>query len=369
MPEKGEEVILTVEGAQYDGWEEVRIQRSMTQIAGTFALKLTDKYPGQPGRLRITDQSPCAVSIGGTQVIKGFVERFKPSYSDSSHDISVSGKDATADLVRCSILGPPTQWKQQTLLQIANDICKPFGIPVVAEGALRDINKPFFDISANEGDAALSLINKLCQQRGVLPVSYGDGKLTLTTAEKARAGGAIKYPGNIKTGSVNYDSSKRFSEYHIKGQGAATGPANSWGDLTGEDRQEHQAGYIAPTGKAEDTHIRRYLPKVILADAEGDAESFERRAIWEATVRGGQSRKLNYKVTGWKNATGQLWAINTLCTVDDKLLGASGRWLLESLTFIKSESEGTITQLQLVHPDAYKPLAQPEKIKSGYDYE
>ena len=369
MPEKGEEVILTVEGARWDGWKEVRIQRSMTQIAGTFALKLTDKYPGEPGRLRINDQSPCAVSIGGTQVIKGFVDKFNPAYSDSSHDINVAGKDATADLARCSILGPPTQWTQQTLLQIANDICKPFGVPVVAEGGLLEIDKPFFDVSANEGDAALSLINKLCQQRGVLPVSYGDGKLTLTTAEQARAGGSIQYPGNVKAGSANFDSSKRFSGYHIKGQGAATGPANGWLGMVGDDRLEHQQAYIAPTGKAEDGHIKRYLPKVILADAEGDTETFEKRAAWEATVRAGQSRKLNYTVTGWEYAAGRLWAINTLCTVKDSFLGASGRWLLEGVTFIKSESQGTITQLGLVHPDAYKPMAQPEKIKSGYDYE
>jgi prophage tail gpP-like protein len=366
MPETGEQVVLTVEGARYSGWKQVRVQRSMAQVAGSFALELTNKYPGEPQRLKINDQSPCSVAIGGKTIITGFVSKLTPSYAPGSHSISVQGMDATADLARASIIGPPTQWMNQTLMQIAREICKPFGISVVAEAGL-DIAKPFVDVRANEGDEALSLINKLCQARGVLPVSYGDGKLIFTTAEKARAGGSIQHPGNAKSGRADYDSCKRFSEYHVKGQGESTGPVGGFGNMTNEDRLEHQKSYIAPAGKATDPLVRRYLPKVILADADGDSATFAQRAAWEATVRAGQSRKVTYTVTGWEWAAGRIWEINTICQVTDALLGASGRWLVEGVTFVKDNSQGTITQLQLVHPDAYKPFAKPEAITAGYD--
>ena len=220
----------------------------------------------------------------------------------------------------------------------------------------------FEDVRTNEGDKVLPFLVKLARQREVLPISYGDGRLVFTRAgAKGTSAGAIEKGGNVEAGEAQFSNVERHSLYVVKGQGSAALPS---AELSAEQRAEYLSTYLSPSGRATDAAVSRYRPLVILAEAKGNPGSFEARARWEATVRAGQSRKLSYTVTGWGPESGGLWQINALARVKDDFLGADGRYLIEGVTYNKSEQGGTTAQVALVHPDAYQARPAQDAAKS-----
>ncbi len=57
---------------------------------------------------------------------------------------------------------------------------------------------------------------------------------------------------------------------------------------------------------------------------------------------------------GWRQSSGDLWDINTLVSVDLPAVFYSGDMLIESVSFVLTDS-GQVTRLSLVKPDAYQP--------------
>jgi prophage tail gpP-like protein len=350
-PLSGVNAVLTVDGASFTGWTDIRVQLGLDRMAGTFDLGITDRYPADHGQYKFKLGSRCTVKLDGQTVITGYVEAFKPSYDKQSHSISVSGRDITGDLVDCCHLGPPVQWKGQTLTQIAAAVCAPFGIPVAAE---TNVGAAFVDVKYDEGDTVHSFLAKLAKQRGVLLVSYGDGRLVITRAQSRGSGGSLVLGSNIEAGSGNFSNEGRHSRYIVKGQGAT----QSWAGLTAEETAEHQAAYSQPKGEAMDNAMRRHRPLVIQAEGKTDQASLAERARWEAQVRAGKSRAAQYTVAGWGPGPGSLWRINTTVPVQDEFTGMNGGYLIEKVAYSLDGSRGSTTQIDVVHPDAYATIAK-----------
>jgi len=356
-------VRLTIGGSTYEGWKSIAVSLSLAQLCGTFELVTTDRFPGQPGRYNFRLGQRCAVSLRGQTVITGYLEEIEPSYDKGNHEITLRGRDATCDLVDCSHVGPPSQWNGQSLPQICREVCRPFGISVGLEAAQ---GAPFESVKTNEGDTVSAFIVRLCRQRGVLPLTYGDGGLVLSRAGARGRGGALVLGDNLLKGSVNHNNRERFSRYLVKAQGTrAAQPAET---LTEEEAALYRASYTSPVFEAGDAVIVRYRPLVVLAETKATQSDCEARANWEAGVRAGRSRWASYAVQGWGPDNAGLWRINTIVPVTDGLISTSGDWLLEGVTYRMDTEGGTRSELRLAHPDAY--LAQPAKaggITGGFD--
>lgn len=156
------DVTLKVNGRNYAGWDSVRVTRGIEQIAGSFELSVTDKWSGH-AKMPIRPGDRCQVLIGAEQLIDGYVDDRLPEYSRDSHAITISGRDATGDLVDCS--AGIKQAKGQDLLKVAAEACKPFGIKVVADA---HTGKPFADEYAEPGQSVFDLLSTLAGHRGVL---------------------------------------------------------------------------------------------------------------------------------------------------------------------------------------------------------
>lgn len=365
------EVLLTVDGKKHGGWKTVNVSSSLRQLAATFSLSFSDRWPGQQEKYSIKRGSRCTVSLDGVVVLDGWVDTLSVAYDDSSHSLNVSGRDLCCDLVDCSHTGTRVDFAGETLLAMATELCEPFGVQVQAE---TEIKGQLPQARYGQGDSVHDFLLRLCRLKGVLPVSRGDGILRLTTAGTSHCGATLKQGegGNIKAGSGDLSAAERYSQYIVKGQGQA--PAQfDWPAEEGEDAEEHfndRASFISPRGQAEDPLITRYRPLVILAEAGGDQAQMQARARWEAVNRAGQGEAMSYVVQGWGPSAGQIWRINQLVTVDDPLGGISGQQLIEGVSLSYSES-GSTTTLSVVHPDAYalQPKAnQAGKVTSKWDW-
>ncbi len=350
------DVTLQLGGQAYGGWTSVEVSTSLGQVAGTFRLELSDRWPGQPQHHQINPGAACVLRLGDQVVITGYVDEVSPSYSDNAHTISVSGRDKTCDLVDCCHDGKTVQWTNASLLTIAKELCDPFGIAVASEV---DLGKTLPSVTYGQGDKIHEFLAKQSKLLEVLPISYGDGRLVFTRAGSARAAGSLVLGRNIKSGRGQFSNADRYQTYQVK---------SSASQLDFSPPKPGEEGYEAlldlatttatPAGLARDGGVTRHRPLVIVAEGAGDAQTAERRAAWEAASRAGKSRRASYTVQGWGPAAGSLWRINTLVGIEDAYLGLVGDYLIETATYRLSESDGTVCELAVVHPDAYK--AQPD---------
>lgn len=343
MPEpKAPDVRLKVGGTLYGGWKEIRIQRSMEQIAGKFDLAVTERWEESSEPRPIRPGEECQVLIDDEPVITGYVDDVEIGYDANSHTVAVSGRDRTGDLVDCSgVYKSQSQWYGRTILDVANILCKPFGIAVSADV---DVGPKFISLTANQGDTAFDMLSAAAQLRAVMLISDGLGGLLITRASDESIPASLSLSENIVACSANFTGKDRYSKYTVKAD--KVGSDNDWGD--------------APWGEADDVHVQRYRPLIIVSEKPSDHATCRRIAEWERNVRFGKSQRISYTVQGWHYAPGKPWPINRRVVVDDKFLGASTARLITGVTFI-ADSSGVRAELMLMWPEAMDLVALPEK--------
>lgn len=332
-------VELKVNGAIFGGWKQVEIKTGIEQIAGTFQLQVSERWPGQDAPSPILPGYPCEVLLDGNPVVTGYIDGTEPGYDDQTHDISVSGRDKTGDLVDCSAIYKTGQWKNRRLDQIAADVCGPFNIKVKA---LVDVGASFPSFNIQEGERAFETLDRAARMRAVLLVSDGLGSLLITRAGRERVATDLAEGVNIKRARGKFDWKERFSHYVVKGQHRGT-DNGSPGDAAG------------PGGDATDTVVDRYRPIVVLAEDQGHIATLKQRAEWEKNVRIGRANRATVTVQGWKHAAG-LWRPNYLVRLRSPLLYADLDLLIAAVTY-KLDSSGTTTELELCRPEAFDLLA------------
>ena len=131
MSSRKPDIILEVDGQRYGGWKSIDISRGLEQCAGTFRLSVTDRWPQQNEPRGIKAGAACRVTIDGRAVITGYVDDVEVSWSATSHEYRVSGRDKTADLVDCC--PPSLQLKGADLPARARRWARLFGIEVMVE--------------------------------------------------------------------------------------------------------------------------------------------------------------------------------------------------------------------------------------------
>ncbi|SEH72788.1 Mu-like prophage tail protein gpP [Rheinheimera pacifica] len=345
-----EEIVLKAGGQIYQGWTKVGVTRSLDAMSGSFDLELTWKWQGSEQQYKkfvepIRQGQACTVDIGGERVITGYVDDWVPSYDETTVTISVSGRDKTADLVDCSIDYPSGQFNNQTLTQIADVVCKPFGIKVIVNA---DVGEPFQRIQIEQGETPHELLSRLAKQRGVLLTSDTFGNLVITRASKEKAGASLILGENIKAARGRFSWRQRFSNFTVKAAGAAhgnwdTAPISAVGGIKAD---------------VKDSEISRYRPMIIVNEEITTAEGAARRGQWERQRSIGKSNTAEYTVTGWRiPQTGKLWNINTIVPVIDEILELDEEMLILSIMFTEDDA-GRLAVISVVRPDAMDIPAQ-----------
>ena len=220
----------------------------------------------------------CSVFVGGELVITGYVYTKEISYSADSHSVTISGRDKAGDLVDCSIIHKTGDFKGKKLEQIANELCKPFGVTVKADV---DTGKAVTE-AVQEGETVFDLLDRAAHAAGVMFISDNKGGLIITRAGKIKGAGDLIEGKNIVDCNARFDDSDRHSEYIAFGQ--------SQGSDT-----HHGKAAAHPKSSITDPAIKRYRPLMIQADEQGFTYDLKKKAEWERNVRRRQiQRSHNY---------------------------------------------------------------------------
>ncbi|GAB2182681.1 contractile injection system protein, VgrG/Pvc8 family [Denitratisoma sp. agr-D3] len=333
---------LLVGGVYYGGWTDISVTRSIEQVAGTFTLEVTERWPGSITRRPIRDGDACQVLLADQAVITGYVDDVEPLFDASSHTLRIQGRDKTGDLVDCSAIHKSGQWHNVKLDVIARDLLKPFGIGLKVDV---DVGSAFPSWNIEEGESVFENLSRAARLRGVLLISDTEGNLVVTRASTNRIEDAALIEGeNIEAGEGRFSWRDRFSQYIIKGQAKATD------DFFGE-----AASQVLATAK--DDVVDRYRPLVILPEDHGSGGTMRDRAEWERNVRRGRSNRATVTVPGWARPNGLLWTPNTLVPVKSESLAVDADMLIAGCTWKRGGERGTVTQLAIASPSAFALLS------------
>ncbi|EJD1356223.1 phage tail protein [Salmonella enterica] len=345
---------LFISGKVFSGWTGVSVRRSLEHLAGSFELELM--MPGQPVPDGITPGLPLKLQINGVTVITGYLDTVKHKLTATSNKISISGRDKTGDLVDCSAVFKGSQWHNRTLRQIADDLCKPFGVRVIWQVDDATAAKPFSTFTLQLSETVGDALTRAARHRGVLVTSNADGDLVFTQAGNQQTD-TLELGKNLLDADFSDDWRNRYSEYLVKGHGGG-------GGHKGEAKAA--ALLAAPKGATDDKAVTRYRPKVILADHKITADGAKQRAIREERRAIAKSERFIAGVTGWFRENGALWDVNLLTRVIAPRVNVDKRDLLVcQVEFTLNSKEGEVTRLTLAPRDGFIVPAEPDSSGTG----
>lgn len=344
-----EQIELRIDGRSYGGWKNVRISRGVEQLAGDFTLGVTERWPRMLDVRAVRPGERCEVLIDGAPVVTGWVDAVSPRYDATSHQVTITGRDATGDLVDCSAIAGDGRVSGSTLAGVARILARPFGIPVVVMGNAGSTPLPG-EYALEQGETVFEALERAAKFSGALLFSDGQGRLVIGNAGDTRAGADLVEGANILRASAEWSWRDRFSTITVKGQSA--------GD--DEDNGETVA-HVASSAK--DAQINRYRPLVVLADSQAVAGTAANRAGWEVKVRRGRGARATVTVAGFY-AGPAVWAPNTLTHLTSSWLSADRDMLVSRVTYLLDE-QGRRTELELTLPETFAPLGELRQKKSG----
>lgn len=353
-------VSLEIGGIAWHGWTDVTVTRMVDAVSGSFSVALVDRWSPDAKALPIAASQPVSIKTRASakpgtaadQLIRGYIDTVKPSFGATSHAISISGRDASGDLVDCAAVHKPGEWRNLPCSRLAAILAAPFGVEVLCtanEGAPIPVHK------IEPGETAWECLERALRQRELLAMPDSTlgagGGILIAPIATGRAVTALVQGQNILSASADFDAANRFSEYRVLAQNR------------GSD-SEHGDKAAAVLGVAKDDTVERYRPHIITGESPKDAATAQRRATWEASVRAGRSASVEVEVQGWRQGDGTLWPLNAMCRVSIPYLRVEKDLLIGKVVHKISASGGTTTTLTLRSPMAYAQEFE-KHIKAG----
>ena len=341
--------VLQIGGKEWGGWTGVSLRRSLEDVASSFAVSATLRYPGEADPVQIGVGSAVTVELAGKRAATGWIETVEVKTTAQGRQVTIEGRSKTCDLVDCSVVREGGAWRDRTVAQIAADVCGPFEIDVVAEV---DTGAPLGRVRVQPGESAFDLLDRLAALRGLLLTDDPFGRLVITRAGSVAASGSLRLPGNVLESTVSVSASDRFSLYIVRGQSA--GDDNASGSLV-----------ASISGEVRDTGVTRYRPVVIAPSTAVTPAGARAWAQWEARTRRGKSVTYKCSVAGWTQTDGgELWAQNLLARVSDDSAQVDASLLVVGVDYTLDDG-GTIAALELAHPDGFALLDLPARRAGG----
>ena len=359
-------VEVRIDGKRFGGWESVRIECSIDQVARGFAMRVTEKFPGQTDYRVFQTGGLVQVYIGSDLVCTGYITSVPVKYDGKSVSIEIQGKSRTVDLVDCcppaaAVSGtaqpqtwtgvkgksgkaltapaqPANSWKNLPASQIIAALAKPYGITVRDDAG---IGGKLANHTVNPGETVIQSINRLITKDNLVVTDDENGNLVLALPGGAgNCADSIRLGANVLAGSASFDLSKRFSDYVVLGQHKGTD--EDFGKSTAEDK-----------GTASDPGVNRYRLKVIKDSGQSSVKTCSERADFEARYNMAQSRRSSHTVQGWRQSDGTLWQCNSLVSLFDSVLRFNEIVCITKAVYELS-SAGMKTVLETVLADGYR---------------
>lgn len=344
---------VEINNQRLGGFIEAEVYRSVSNASGEFSITVSAEE-GNP--IPLKKGAFVRIYIDSHPVLTGYIDNVQGSYSESSHSISFSGRDVTADFIDSSIgdvsnIKPTPTITLKSILRLVLDGMGLSGIGVIQNTDIESFDETV-NISAEVTQTGFEFIEPFTRARQVLLVTDGLANLVLTRAGSEIAPAALinKYDNpdnNILSSNFAYDDSQRFNSYVFKSQ-----------DAFGADESDNDpSNGVNNSGVANDSEIRSTRRLTLESEENSDSKVCAQRAAWESNLRRAQAKRNSVTVKGF-GVNGELWEPNQLVQVVDNFADIESEMLIESVYYKEDLSKGLTSTISLVPPDSYEIEAE-----------
>jgi len=394
-------ISIVVNGVPYENFTEASLDLSLDTLCGEFSFAAT-MSPSEAPEFPIQVGQQCKIFVDKTLALTGSVEVISGSYNASSYDVSIQGRDNTADIVDSTVGGEVGLEALETIgvVEFTRFVLEATGINKKAEtfkyytGRIyAALYSPFAEPEsrtvtqtyppripvytnvpnvqpfgtgdlqdAATSDTVFQYLDKQARMRSLLLTTDRFGRLEYQSASGIsddsttiinRLGENLN---NVLSASFTNDISKLFNSYNVRAQQNMLA-LNASGDISTQA--------LADSGGAAafDKSIRESRVLNIIAENATNADSCEKRAKWQRGINRAKAFQYNINVVGHSKNDGSIWKLNRLHNVEDDFAKVNGQLLLNRITFKMDLNTGNTTELGFVSKDAYTLEVQdPDKI-------
>lgn len=356
------EIILEIEGKPYVGFTSATASKSMEDISGEFTFNIS--AVGDLKKFPIKNRSSARVLVNGIPFISGYVEKVVISYDHINHQIAISGRDKTCDVIDNTIGSELSFTAGVSLQNIIKKTLALYGLDGHI-GVSSNVEIDVFDknelgnISSQIGETAFDFIEKYAKKRQVLIMSDGNGNIVLARASKNKINTVLtsstSNQSTILNADITYDDTKRFYKYVMITQknSVSEGAIEDVSDINHDNEK-----IVTAKATAYDKDIRtsRVYNLIQHDDSYTKQQDLQDRAQWESNYR--MAKGFTYKATvqGFSPISDPniIWQPNLLVLVNDEFCDIPNQlMLIKSVSFKYGLDSGSTTTLELIDKDGY----------------
>jgi prophage tail gpP-like protein len=345
-----DDVAIVVGSTQFKGWQTVSITRSVETMPNSFVLTASTEYMQDSAALAGTRPGQaCQIKIGSDLVITGWIDRRSISADARSHQVALSGRGITRNLVDCSadLVFDPTLFggsvTAASTLALAQRLSKAYGVTVRSAVADRGPDIPAFQIQL--GETPYQIIESVAHYTGYLVYEDEYGALVLDRVGTQSMASGFTMPGNIEAISAERSVDGRFSDYVVVSTSVA---------------QLSEIGVSNIRAQVNDTTFHEHRVRIMVSNQITPAfDVAEMMANWEFARRIGRCQAAQITCDTWRDEDGLLWTPNRFATIEAPLADITGaNWIIGSVT-LRKDTSGTHADLVLMPPEAFMPEPNP----------
>lgn len=355
MPDPRTIAKISTQGANaagyYGAWKTVQVRRDFGNGVSVFSFSASEVATG--GQRSVTLLKPgdaVAISLGGVQVINGYITKRQASYDKDSHDLVIQGKSRTCDVADSSVIIKPGDYNGFNVQQIANGVMQPHGVSMVTRNPPSGWDRPFDFAAPHYGETCFAFINRLANQRGLLLTDDKDGNLVAGQADASTAAVSLVDGRNILRAVGVLDDENAWSTTGMIQQ--FPGTDQTWGTTRAA------AATVQNPGLTRANRVR-----LVHGDMAGDPSQLATRTSFENMLTASTIVQASVTVVGWFKLSGDLWKEGDSVTVLSPMLFpmATGavKLSVQSVTYAQDPGEGTTTTLELVQPQRLGSTIDP----------
>lgn len=381
-------ITIEVDGVEYEGFTNAEVEITLDTISGQFNATSTTlnkkTFPFKIGQ-------SCIVRVDNEQVITGFIENISVNYDAENHEIHISGRDKTCDVIDSSAPEKNEFQGDLSLKSIIEKILSNAGfsdIKVIDNvGNLTNFTKSEIS-SAESGQRIFEYLKSIAEKKQVFLTTDGKGNIVISRSTGSGIEGILtgldvepvyiitltsdpeEKNSNILSGSVNYELQERFKTITIKSPENVAGSVNIEAFLNNTNSVDKKNFAI------DSENIRPQRKLTIVSEKSYTQEQLKNRAEWEVNIRRIKSKTYSCIVQGHtrpdKNG---IWRPDQLVKINDVFCDISAILLINTVKFTQSlgDNQGSRTELSFIDKDAYKieankPISEKKSNNTGFKF-
>lgn len=331
-----DEVAVLIDGTRFRFWDRIRVIRALdTMDIVEFGAPWEVDVPGMKEAFRPFEYSDIDISVGGIVLFTGTAVSVVPIQERTQRVMTVSGYSKPGVLQDCTAPASsfPIEFNDQGLREIAQTLCKPFGIGVDFQADQEDV---FEQVALQAEEKVFDFLVKLAKQQDTIIASTSDGRLLFWKGVETGEPVARLIQGFSPLLSVTpffspqdyYSSITGIRDVLIGSEGTQVTVPNS-----------RLLGVIRPITFSAGDVTEAGLKKAVAARA---GRMFGNMVSYTVTV------------DTWRDSSGALWEPNTIISVEASgaMIYKEYKFVIRTVEFNRTSREETAS-LNLVIPGSF----------------